>query len=273
MFTLQGGNWNETARLSPSDGAGQDEFGNRTALDGDRVAVSAWGKNMRQGAVYVYDYAAGAWSETARLYGQTIRPPEILGTALALQGDKLIVGAINAPLPTAAVRAGAAYLYERSGGAWIQRRVLVSSNAADLDRFGTSAIWLGTTAVVGSARGGPRSTGMAYAYSPALDLASPVVTRVTARPTNPRRNQPFEISAFADDRTTGGSAIRAATYRIDTGPESPASSFDGLFDEPSEAILFVVPGIATLGRHDVCIRARDASDNISAPSCVRVRVR
>jgi len=86
------------------------------------------------------------------------------GTALALAGDTLVVGAMDDD--TMGVDAGAAYVFERSGDAWTLKQKLLAADGAGADRFGASVASDGSRIVVGAAGGdGPTANGgSVYVY-------------------------------------------------------------------------------------------------------------
>ena len=51
---------------------------------------------------------------------------------------------------TAGLRQGSAYVFVRSGGVWSQQQKLLASDAASVDRFGSSVAISGETVVVGA---------------------------------------------------------------------------------------------------------------------------
>ncbi|MCH7602252.1 MAG: hypothetical protein IIB54_05765 [Planctomycetes bacterium] len=56
--------WVEEAKLTPSDGEQNLRFGHEVALGGNIAVISAVGNS---GAVYVFEYLAGSWTETAKI--------------------------------------------------------------------------------------------------------------------------------------------------------------------------------------------------------------
>src|ERR1044072_7030528 len=71
VFSYSNGNWSEVPKLTASDGASFDNFGYSVALSGNTAVISAWhatiNGNPLQGAAYVFTFADGQWSETAKL--------------------------------------------------------------------------------------------------------------------------------------------------------------------------------------------------------------
>jgi choice-of-anchor B domain-containing protein len=142
------GRWAERQRLIASDSARMDDFGRALAIGGNTLAVGAPRKRDGRGVAYRFSRAtpAAAWEQAA-----IIEAPAggQFGTALALVGDDLLVGAPGDG-------AGAVYHYRRDGmtGAPIRP----AGGGAELG-FGTSLAVDGDWLLVGapaadSARGG-----------------------------------------------------------------------------------------------------------------------
>jgi hypothetical protein len=70
------------------------------------------------------------------------------GQAIAISGDTVIVGAHRDD--EVDVDAGAAYVFVRSGGSWVQQQKLLASDAAANDQFGGAVAISGDTAIVGA---------------------------------------------------------------------------------------------------------------------------
>lgn len=109
------GRWAETQRLAASDGVRPDALGRMAALAGDLAAVASWGHNKSAGAVYLYRRdPAGRWTEEAKLTANDGAANDFFGSAIAIRGDRVLVGASQKNQ-----RTGAAYLFRRdAGGAW-----------------------------------------------------------------------------------------------------------------------------------------------------------
>jgi uncharacterized repeat protein (TIGR01451 family) len=121
--------WGEVAKLTASDGAGSDSFGEVVAIDGDSVAVgapNADGAGSDHGAAYVFDRnhgGAGAWGQVTKISGSSSAGWSYFGRSVAVRGDSLFVGAPNDDL---------VYIYDRNqGGAdnWGETHQFTGSNA------------------------------------------------------------------------------------------------------------------------------------------------
>ncbi len=103
---------------------------------------------------------------------------DFFGRATAISGDTVVIGAsgdnsstpgVNAAVNENALKAGAAYVYVRSGNTWVQQAFLKASNTAAGDRFGSAVAISGDTIVIGAPEkadpNGPVSkAGAAYVF-------------------------------------------------------------------------------------------------------------
>jgi hypothetical protein len=138
-----------------------DEFGLFVALDGDTLAVGAYGDDSRSmadpaddslkdsGAVYVFRRSGTAWRQEAYLKASNPGQGDRFGLRLALHGDTLIVGApfedsasrgVNQEQDDeGAIDSGAVYVFRRDETAtWAQEAYLKASNTDAYDAFGFS---------------------------------------------------------------------------------------------------------------------------------------
>lgn len=170
VYRRESGIWALQARLTSSDGAARDAFGQRVALVGNTAFAAApsddVGNNANQGSVYVFVRSGTSWAETARLVAPGGTPGERFGAALAASEDMLVVGAPDDGAG-ANFDAGSAYIFQRVDGEWIQRARLVASDRLPGDQFGRSVALSGSTVVVGAHSGVNATTsdrGSAYVF-------------------------------------------------------------------------------------------------------------
>ena len=88
--------------------------------------------------------AAGAQCEVQQLTAGDASEGDLFGTACAVDGDTMLIGA-----PEASAFKGAVYVFERSGSGWTQMQRL-EGDPSDLSRFGTSVAIEGDTLLVGA---------------------------------------------------------------------------------------------------------------------------
>jgi uncharacterized repeat protein (TIGR01451 family) len=158
VYVRQAGAWTLQATLEPPVQA--HGFGASLALSGDSLAVGAsqadTGFGSRSGVAFVYTRAAGTWALEQEVLGFEIAGDDEFGTAVALDGDRLAVGAPYDD-PGTALDAGSVYLFERSAGAWSQVVKLVDPAGGQSFRFGRAlSLEAGTLAVGAPGQGDGR---------------------------------------------------------------------------------------------------------------------
>lgn len=181
-----GGNWVEEAVLTPNEAVAGDQFGSRTALNGDTATVAAQGNQGDRGAAYVFvrEYlpnGAAQWRQQAKLvhsYGNAGN--KFAGwEALTISGDTAVVGSANE---------GLAHIYQRADVVWFEQATLSPiGGAAANETFGTSASIIDNVAVIGSVKElrapiptgasvSPTSTGAACVFRRSCEVWTQVAT-------------------------------------------------------------------------------------------------
>jgi hypothetical protein len=169
VFGRAGASWTLQATLLASDGRQADRFGASVAISGDTVVIGAPGVDVpgkaEAGQAYVFVRNGTAWTEQARLGASDPAQFDRFGSAVAISGDTVVVGApMNTP---GASGAGRAYVFARIGGAWGEQAKLAPSDGAGGDRFGFSVAIDGDTALAGAPHkglAGTANTGQAYVF-------------------------------------------------------------------------------------------------------------
>jgi hypothetical protein len=162
VFTRGRQGWIETQKLTASDAAWGDLFGWSVAVSGDTMVVGARGYDDRLGSAYLFTRSPFGWVETAKLTPSDESPSEYFGDefgySVGVSDDAVVVGAPRNS--EAGDESGAAYLFTRFPFGWIETAKLTASDAAALDRFGSSIGFSGGRVVVGA----PRNEDGAGAY-------------------------------------------------------------------------------------------------------------
>lgn len=149
-------------KLLASDGAAGDGFGISSAIDGNRILVgapSATGLND-SGAAYIFDATTGL--ELLKLVPLDGSANDRFGTAVSIDGNVAIVGALyhddNGPA------SGAAYLFDVTTGQQLHK--LLPTDGVSDDLFGISVDVSGNRAIVGAERhtGSAIESGAAYLF-------------------------------------------------------------------------------------------------------------
>ena len=97
VFRYDGTAWVEEAKITASDGAVHDLFGESVALDGDMAVVGARGDTIdnksHRGSAYVFRFDGAGWVEEAKLTDSDGEARDHFGFSVALEDDMAVVGA------------------------------------------------------------------------------------------------------------------------------------------------------------------------------------
>ncbi|MFC1600778.1 FG-GAP-like repeat-containing protein [Candidatus Sumerlaeota bacterium] len=140
VFEKSGGSWSQTAKLTASDGAAGDEFGISTSVNGDTAVIGAYlddDGGADAGSAYVFEKSVGSWSQAAKLTASDAGAGDNFGNTVSVGVNTAIVGSYLDDHAGGA-DAGAAYVFEKSGGSWSQTAKLTASDAAASQWFGYS---------------------------------------------------------------------------------------------------------------------------------------
>lgn len=149
IFTRSGVTWTLQQRIVANDPSSNGGFGRAVALEGNTLLVGANRANGGTGAAYVFTRSGSTWTQAQRLVATDAAANDFFGAAVAISGDRLVVGAERANVGST-VDAGAAYAFRRSGaGVWSQQTKLVPSTFSQDDNFGLSVAINGSTIAVG----------------------------------------------------------------------------------------------------------------------------
>lgn len=158
VFALTPGGWAKQATFTTTTMSNTTDFGSSVAIDGDTVVVGAATDGRKtsspfgDGRVTVYVRSGTSWSLEAVLPA----PPSqanvpFFGRAVALEGDRLLVGANGSSLDPA-FAGGVVYVFERVGSTWSQTATLTRASSQLGDNFGRHVSLSGDTALIGMSR-------------------------------------------------------------------------------------------------------------------------
>jgi hypothetical protein len=145
VFTRSGTSWRQRAKLTAADGTARNYFGYSVAISGPTAVVGAFGNASARGAAYVFVRSGKTWIQQAKLIASDGAAYDYAGWSVAISGSTAVVGAWSANS-----RAGAAYIFVRSGRTWTQQAKLTASDGVFLDDFGGSVAISESTVVVGA---------------------------------------------------------------------------------------------------------------------------
>lgn len=169
VFTKSGAVWKEQAKLTAHDGAEQDYFGYSISLSGDTVVVGAhWedAKGNNSGSAYVFTRTGDAWSEQAKLAASDGSGHDVFGNSVSISGETIVIGAYQDD--DRGTNSGSAYVFTRTGEAWLQKTKLIVSDGATDDYFGYSVSISGDNIVSGAHQDDDKGTdsGSIYVFKP-----------------------------------------------------------------------------------------------------------
>jgi hypothetical protein len=105
-------------KLTASDGAFNDIFGDSVAVSGSTIVVGARGDDNLRGSAYVFERHGGSWVETQKLIGSGGSVFDFFGKSVAISGSTIVAGAPNRR----------AYVFNHQGGSWVETQKLTASS-------------------------------------------------------------------------------------------------------------------------------------------------
>ena len=138
-YIKEGSTWIEQQELTASDGAENDYFGYRIAIDGDFAIITAFGDDTQTGAAYVFTRSGSTWTQQQKLTASDATIGYNFGVSVDLDGETAIIGSNWAD------HTGAAYVFTRSGTTWTQQQKITPSGAAAEDQIGKQVSISGDT--------------------------------------------------------------------------------------------------------------------------------
>lgn len=159
VFVRDGSDWlPQGPPLGPPPGWPTVSFGYAVALSGDSLLVTdpdlSLENRLRAGALFAFERSNGAWAHHGPpKIGSSVGSGEQFGTSVAIDGDLAVVG-VGIADPLHPDPPGAAYVFERGQGEWLQRGPAIVPPLAPSSiepLFGRHVAISGQTALVGAA--------------------------------------------------------------------------------------------------------------------------
>jgi len=245
IFNVQTGT--QLLKLTASDGAANDNFGQAVAISGNYAIVGAY--NNSSGFAYIYNIHTG--SEIHKFNASDSVSGDYFGISVAIDGNYAIVGAEADD--DDGISSGSAYIFNVQTGTQLWK--LLASDAGTGQRFGTSVAISGNYAIVGALfgtlDGSSTSTGSAYIFDVRTGMQVKKITASDAV-SDYRFGNAVAISgnyaivgSYFDD-TIASTAGAAYIY----GPSSPylLSIEDGVTDIPNLVTTGLTSGNFNAGR-------------------------
>ena len=246
--------WLETDKLTLDNAWFGLEVGDAIAIDGDTLVVGNSGDRQlgdRAGAIYIFERNdVSGWQEQHKLTASDGLPVDLLGDAVAIEGNVIVAGAVG--VDDFGSISGAAYVFERNpqNGTWHEVSKLTPREGNLADQFGVSVSISGDRVAVGAwtEDAGSTDTGAVYVFEREEGIGPlPEWTQV-ARLVAPDRDEDdaFGYAVAIDDDVVIGGAI------LDDHGADNSGSFYAFRTAPIDPILEVegsCPGSITLTAH------------------------
>jgi len=153
VFTHDGSQWNQSAKISADDGAVDDQFGERVDISNDQIIVGARyddDRGSRSGSAYIYEFSGSKWELASKLTAFDGNSSEYFGQDVAIQSGRAIVGAWGQNDRFGFFNAGASYVYSRVNGAWAIEAKVIDQDREGGDFYGYSVDISDDFALVGA---------------------------------------------------------------------------------------------------------------------------
>jgi len=144
IFTGNGANWAQAAKITGNDSTSQDFFGHSVAINssGNVAVISAYEDDINGmsnvGSAYIFTGNARNWVQVAKITGNDGSANDGFGSSVAINsgGNIILIGAYNED--TFYTDQGAAYVFTGNGSNWIQTAKIIANDIGDFDSFGAS---------------------------------------------------------------------------------------------------------------------------------------
>ena len=144
--------WQQWAKLTGSDGAEEDGFGNSVSISGDYIIVGTpYDDNNNEsnsGSAYIFHNNTNIWQELTKLMASDADQLDSFGCSVNLSGDYAVIGAIGND--DNGILSGSAYVFHNNNNIWEQLSKLTASDGTGSDYFGYSVDISGDYALVGA---------------------------------------------------------------------------------------------------------------------------
>ncbi|MEM1091329.1 MAG: FG-GAP repeat protein [Pseudomonadota bacterium] len=146
--------WTQSAKLFADDGAFRDFFGSALAISGNLLVVGSPEDDdlgTQSGSAYVFERNPGTeqWLQIAKLTAGNGERGDRFGSAVAISGDTVLVGAAEHN-HEGVNNQGAAFVFRRTDSGWLEVATLAASDGDELDQLGFSVAIDGDLALVGA---------------------------------------------------------------------------------------------------------------------------
>jgi hypothetical protein len=218
VYKFTNGSWALEQKLVANDGFPLQYFARSVALSGDTAFVGVpyqlVNGNFHQGAVYIFERTGTVWSQSQVLTRPSGVTYDEFGFSVAAHADTLVVAASNVAV-NGLVHAGAAYVYVRDNGTWVEQQELTVAAPRESENLGL-AVSVDQDTVVLGANGntfGPEKwSGSAYVFVRSNGMWTQQAKLV---PSDVNLNEPFDN--FGLSVALSGDAVLVGAFGDNVG--------------------------------------------------------
>ena len=128
IYEKNGSTWDFHTKLMASDGDNNDGFGTHVDVYSNRVLIGTPEDSdnlSNAGSAYIFEWDGMGWNES-KITASNASVNARFGNAVAIYGDRLVVGNINSEV----------FVFELVAGVWTETEILIGSNTLSDDQYG-----------------------------------------------------------------------------------------------------------------------------------------
>jgi len=205
----------ESFKLLVDEPKEESGFGTVLAVEGDILVVGAYSDGEKEeGSVYVFSQDGAEWIKQAKLVASDADEGDQFGISVAISKETIVVGADQSD--DAGFASGSAYVFVKTGEAWVEQAKLLASDADVADRFGAHVAIHENTIVVGAVEDDDEqnNSGSAYVFTKKDDVW---VEQAKLVAKDPFRSAQFGASIALNDTFLVIGANKDGVTAIDAG--------------------------------------------------------
>jgi hypothetical protein len=158
VFRYDGYTWVEEQKLTASDRATWQHFGNSVSISDNTALIGAPLVEGYTGSAYIFRYDGSTWVEEQKLIASDGATWDEFGNSVSISGNTALIAA-----DCSGNRTGSAYVFRYDGSTWAEEQKLTASDGVAMDYFGGSISISDNTALIG-APWDENGTGSAYVF-------------------------------------------------------------------------------------------------------------
>jgi len=229
IFDLNG---NQLAKITASDGAADDNFGDNVAVGSGRIVVGAPADDdngTNSGSAYIFDLNG---NQLAKITASDGAASDDFGEAVAVGNGRIVVGAFFDDIPDA-TNAGSAYIFDLNGN---ELTKITASDATGFEQFGRKVAVGNGRIVVGAPTNDTSANNGGAVFI--FDLEGNELAKITA-------NDASDFDLFGDAVSIGsGRIVVGAPFTDDNGTDSGSAY---VFDLEGNQLTKILASDGTAG--------------------------